>query len=406
MNRRFQYAVVSTSTCLVGLLLFGAVRGRSASNNEQPYRHLAVFSEVLSKIKSDYVEEPDLKGVTAGALNGLLESIDPFGSYLSADQYKQYQKAKLANKGDVGLVLARRAGYVSIVSVTPGSSASKNNLSTGDVIEAINGVGTRDMPLAYAQMLLAGEPGSSIEVTVLRLRNPEPAKISLSRAVAKYPEASLKTLDNQVAVVQTYSVDSAHVDQVAARVKDAERGGAKKIVLDLRNAAHGQPADGLRLANLFMGSGALGSVSGQKTARQDFAADSKIQVTSLPLAVLTNRGTAGAAEIAAAALLDSKRAELVGERTYGYAGVQKEITLDDGSALLLTVAKYNAASGKPISETGVVPNHPVIDTSDNDDEEEDPLIDGDPGKKKPQTPTPAATPDDAPLKKAIEILSK
>lgn len=406
MNRRFQYAVVSTSTCLVALLLFGAVRGRSASNNEQPYRHLAVFSEVLSKIKSDYVEEPDLKGVTAGALNGLLESIDPFGSYLSADQFKQYQKAKAANKGDVGLILARRAGYVSIVSVTPGSSASKNNLSTGDVIEAINGVGTRDMPLAYAQMLLAGDPGTTIEVTVLRLRNPEPAKLSLTRAAAKYSDVTLKMLDNQIAFIQTYSVDAAHVDQIAARVKEAEKNGAKKIILDLRNVAHGQPADGLRLANLFMGSGSLGSLSGQKTARQEFAADAKVQITKLPLAVLTNRGTAGAAEIAASALLDSKRAELVGERTYGYAGVQKEITLDDGSALILTTAKYNAASGKAISETGVVPNHPVIDTSDNDDDEDEDGVVVDPGKKKIPANPAAPAPEDAPLKKAIEILSK
>jgi carboxyl-terminal processing protease len=399
MNRRFQYAVVSTSTCLVALLLFGAVRGRSAST-DQPYRHLAVFSEVLSKIKSDYVEEPDLKGVTAGALNGLLEAVDPFGSYLSADQFKQVQKNKDLHKGTVGLILARRAGYVSIVSVMPGSSAAKNNLSTGDVLEAINGVATRDMPLAYAEMLLRGDPGTAIEVTVLRLRNPEPAKVSLARVAAKYPDASLKSLENGIFQIQSYSVDSAHVDQIAARLKDAEKQGAKKLILDLRNCANGEAADGVRLANLFIETGTLGSLSGQKMPKQDFAADAKLRVSKLPLVVLTNRGTAGAAEITAAALLDNKRAEIVGERTYGYAGVQKTVTLDDGSALFLTVGKYYAASGKAISETGVVPTHPVLDTADQatDDDDDDPST-------PPATPAPKAT-EDAPLKKAIEVLSK
>lgn len=399
MNRRFQYAVASTSTCLVALLLFGAVKGRSASN-DQPYRHLAVFSEVLSKIKSDYVEEPDLKGVTAGALNGLLEAVDPFGSYLSADQFKQYQKNKDSLKGDVGLILARRAGYVSIVSVMPGSSAAKNNLSTGDVIEAINGVATRDMPLAYAQMLLRGEPGSAIEVTVLRLRNPEPAKISLARAAAKYPDVALKNLENGIFQIQTYSVDSAHVDQVAAKVKEAEKQGAKKLILDLRNCANGEAADGIRLANLFIESGTIGSLRGQKMAKQDFAADAKLRVTKLPMAVITNRGTAGASEIAASALADAKRAETVGERSYGYAGVQKTVTLDDGSALILTVAKYYAASGKAISETGVVPTHAVLDNSDisDDDDDDAPTVPQQQQQNKPQ--------EDAPLKKAIEVLSK
>ena len=401
MNRRFQYAVVSTSTCLVALLLFGAVRGRSASN-DQPYRHLAVFSEVLSKIKSDYVEEPDLKGVTAGALNGLLEAVDPFGSYLSADQFKQYQKNNDTTKGGVGLILSRRAGYVSMVSVMPGSSAAKNNLSTGDVIEAINGVATRDMPLAYAEMLLRGEPGSTIEVTVLRLRNPEPSKVTLTRTAAKYPDVAAKTLDNGVALLQTFSVDSSHVDQIAAKAKELEKQGAKKLILDLRNCANGTPADGVRLANLFLDKGLIGYLEGQKSSRQDFQADAKLRVTKLPMAVITNRGTAGAAEIAASALLENKRAELVGERSYGYAGVQKTITLDDGSALILTTAKYYSAGAKAISETGVVPTHGVIDNSDFSDVPDD---DDDPATAPAAPPKDGKPQEDLPLKKAIEVLT-
>src|ERR1700739_3334083 len=137
MNRRFQLAVVATSTCVVLLLLFGAVRGRSAAG-DSPYANLGVYSEVLSRIKMDYVEEPDMKAVTAGAINGMLESLDPYASYLNAGQYKQYLKTKDSPKAEVGLVLSRRYGYLSVVDALPGGPAAKAGMSTGDVIESIN----------------------------------------------------------------------------------------------------------------------------------------------------------------------------------------------------------------------------------------------------------------------------
>src|ERR1700739_3979451 len=162
MNRRFQLAVVATSTCVVLLLLFGAVRGRSAAG-DSPYANLGVYSEVLSRIKADYVEEPDMKAVTLGAINGMLESIDPYASYLNADQYKQYLKSKDAKKADVGLVLSKRFGYMGIVDALPGSPAAKAGLGTGDVIESISNVSTRDMPLAFAELLFQGDAGPPIE---------------------------------------------------------------------------------------------------------------------------------------------------------------------------------------------------------------------------------------------------
>ncbi|MFN8685140.1 MAG: S41 family peptidase, partial [Acidobacteriota bacterium] len=146
MNRRFQFLFVSSSLAAVLLLLVGVKLGRSAANNDDPYKHFGVFSEVITRIKSDYVEEPDMKNVTLGALNGLLESIDPFASYLNADQFKQYQASKGSNKANVGLVLSRRFGYVSIVDAIPGSPAAKAGLHTGDMLETIKGISTRDMP--------------------------------------------------------------------------------------------------------------------------------------------------------------------------------------------------------------------------------------------------------------------
>jgi carboxyl-terminal processing protease len=394
MNSRFKLVIVTSSTFLVVLLLLGAALGRSASP-EDAYRHLAVYTEVLSRIKSEYVQEPDIKNVTLGALNGMLESIDPFASYLSAEQYKQYQKNHDPQKSNVGLTLSRRFGYVGIVSVLPGTSAAKAGLTTGDMLEAINGVATRDMPLAYAEMLLAGEPGSSLEVSVLRLRKPEPQKITLTRAVPRYPAVISKLLPDQIGLVQVPALDSGKVKDVAAQIDSLQKQGARKFILDIRNDAIGKPEDGFTLANLFLQKGLMGYLQGQKTARQDFNADaSAARYVQQPLVLITNRGTAGAVEVAAAALLDNKRAEVVGERTYGDAAVRRPITMEDGAAVILSVAKYYSPGGKAIQDTGVTPNHPVTDfeaISDDDDSD----------SNQPET----KRDDDPLLKRAIEVLT-
>lgn len=171
MNSRVKFFVVFSSTSLAALLLVGAVIGKSASP-DGPYHHLAVYTEVLSRIKTEYVEEPDMKSVTLGALNGLLESIDPFASYLSAEQYKTYLENKGSAKGDVGLMLSKRAGYIAVVSALPGSPAAQAGVAAGDFIETIKGVATRDMPLAYAEQTLQGSPGTTIEISLFKSRRP------------------------------------------------------------------------------------------------------------------------------------------------------------------------------------------------------------------------------------------
>ena len=394
MNRRFQFVVVGFSTCLVGLLLFGAVSGRSATA-EDPYRHLQVFTEVLSRIKSEYVEEPDIKAVTLGAINGLLESIDPYASYLNADQYKQYMKQKDTAKGGVGLVLSKRLGYVGIISTIPGSAAAKANLTTGDVIETINNVATRDMPLAFADLLLRGEPGTNVEVTVLRVRKPEPQKVTLTRSVIAYPAVTAKLLPDQTGHIIVPSLLAGRAKDVAAKVEELQKQGAKRLVLDLRNCATGAPEEGIKVANLFMDKGLITYMVGQKIARQNFEATAANQISKLPLAVLINRGTAGGSEVAAAALLDSKRAQLVGERSYGDAAQRRTLNMDDGSAIILAVAKYYSPGGKAIQDNAVTPPVAVIDS--------DPAADIDDDADQPEPPPTKG--EDVMLKKAIEVLS-
>jgi len=396
MTSRIKLAVASTSTCLVFVLLFGAMRGRSASPDDT-YRHLAVYSEVLGHIKADYVEEPDMKSVTLGAVNGLLESIDPYASYLNADQYKQWQKNKDQHKASVGLVLSKKFGYVGVVDAIPGSPAEKAGLSTTDVLETINGVATRDMPLAFAEMLLDGDPGTTVEVGVLRFRKPEPQKITLTRAAIQYPAVTAKMLADQVGLIQVQTLEGQRLKDVATKVDELQKQGAKRLVLDLRHCSTGSAEAGAKLANLFLDKGEITYFEGQKVQKQDIAADPAADISKLPLVVIVNRGTAGGAEIAAAALLDDKRGEVVGERTYGDASVRKAITMDDGSSVILSVAKYYSPSGKSIQDNGVTPSVPVVET-------ETPTTDED-GNVQPAEPQ-AKSGEDVLLKKAIEVVTK
>ncbi len=397
MNRRFQFLFVSSSLAAVVLLLVGVKMGRGASNSDDPYKHFSVFSEVITRIKSDYVEEPDMKNVTLGALNGMLESIDPFASYLNADQYKQYQATKGSSKANVGLVLSRRFGYVTVVDSIPGTPAEKAGFNTGDILETIKGVSSRDMPLAFAEMLLMGDEGSTVDVQVLRSRKPEPEKLTLTRVKIVYPQPVLTMSADGIATLKVASLQGGNRDAVKKELENAIAKGAKKLVVDLRNCATGDPADGVVIAQWFLDKGIIGNVKGQRSENVNFNADAAKQLWKLPLVLILNRGTSAAAEVFAAAVLDNKRADVVGERSYGDAAIKKALTLDDGGAVILSVAKYYAPSGKAIQDTGVTPNYPMNDL--NVGPEEDPDGDG-----IPNAPTDKPK-EDTLMKKAIELLN-
>ena len=401
MTKRFQVAIVTLSTCILAVLMLGTVLGRGNAAEDSAYRHFAVFSEVISKIKSDYVEEPDMKNVALGALNGLLESIDPFASYLSAEQYKTFLKAKETRKGGVGLVLARRYGYVSVVDAVPGSPADKASLSTGDVLETIGGVGTRDMPLAYAEMLLWGEPGTTVDLTVLRVRRgAEAQKVSLIRTLVKNPAVSAKILPDGVGHVAVTTLEPGKSKEVAAALADLQKQGAKKLVLDLRHNAGGSVDEGIALADLFLEKGLIAYLQGQKVPRQNFDAQSST-VWKQPMVVLVNRGTSGSAEITAAALLENKRAEVVGEKTYGDGAQRKALTMDDGSAVIMAVAKYYGPAGKAIPDNAVTPTLVVSEPETAADADDDDA----PAATPAPAPAPKTTDEDVQLKKAIEVLN-
>ena len=268
------------------------------------------------------------------------------------------------------------------------------------MIESIGGVATRDMPLAYASMLLRGESGTTVELSVVRTRHPEPTAVKLTRADFPLPAVESRMLADKVGYINVDALSPELVKQVASAVQQLQKDGAQKLMLDLRNCATGTPEDGIALANLFLNKGRITYLVGQKVPRQNFEADPAKAITTLPVAVLTNRGTADAAEVAAAALMDNKRAQVVGERTYGDAALRSAITMEDGGAIILSVAKYYSPDGKAIQDTGVTPNNVVSDADaqiDVDDNGE-PLPEAAGAEKGQQK----KVEDDAVVKKALE----
>jgi carboxyl-terminal processing protease len=351
--------LLAVSVVLVVMVFLGVnSTGVKAASEPQDgaYRQINVYSEVLRHIQTDYVEQPNITAVTNGALRGLLESLDADSSYLTPEDYKAY-KADKGGKAQVGINVSKRYGYASVVSVVPGSPADKANISDGDIIEAIGPADTRDISLAMIQLLLEGQPGSELTVSVVRPRKSAPDKIVLTRVAPSLPPVTETMYENaSILYLKPGVLDRDHVQQIEVKLKSMPKAGNKKILLDLRDVAAGDMAEATRLANFFLKDGTIAILEGQKVQKQTFTAEAAKAVnTTAPVVVLVNRGTAGPAELVAAALLDNKRADLVGEKTFGEGAQQKTFELPDGAALILSIAKYESPSGKKLQDDGVTP---------------------------------------------------
>jgi carboxyl-terminal processing protease len=351
--------LLAVSVALVLTIFLGVnSSGVSAASQQEngAYRQINVYSEVLRHIQTDYVEEPNIHNVTNGALRGLLESLDADSSYLTPADYKVFKTGQ-KGKAQVGINVSKRFGYATVVSVVPGSPAEKANLSDGDIIEAIGPQDTRDLSLAMIQMLLDGQPGSQVTLSVVRPRKAAPEKVVLTRAVTMLPPVMETMYENSsILYLKPLVLDHEHVQQIEAKLKGMGKAGNKKVLLDLRDVAGGDMAEATRVANFFLATGTIASLEGQKVAKQTFTAEpSKAINTTAPMEVLVNRGTAGPGELLAAALAENKRAELVGEKTFGEGAQQKTFELPDGAALILSVAKYESPTGRKLQDEGVTP---------------------------------------------------
>jgi len=402
MSKTTKLIVLGLSFLLATLVVAGGLGVKANTSNEDSYRQIEVYSEVLSRIRTEYVEDPNVAAVTSGALHGLLESLDANSSYLDPTEYKDYKQRKNDGKATIGATLSKRFGYAAVVSVIPGGPADKAGIDSGDIIEAIEGKSTRDMSLAEIDGILAGQPGSVINVAVVRPRKAAPVKTPITREIVADPAVTAKMLDDGIGYIKVDDFPKGRAQEVAAKLKELEKSGAKKLVLDLRNSGSGDESEGIATANLFLNHGMISYLQGQKYPKQTFNAEpQKAIAPSIPLVVLVNRGTAGPAEIVAAAIMENARGDVIGDKTFGSGSIQKVIEMQDGSALMLSVAKYYSPSGKALQDTAITPNILVADNSDEaqvPDEDENAQPD-----EKSQEKDKKAAPDDQ-LKKAIDVL--
>jgi carboxyl-terminal processing protease len=394
MSRAFKRGVFGVSILLVALVFLGGMGPSRVRANSQPdgaYPEMEVYSEVLKKVQTDYVSDPNMNKVTVGALHGLLESLDPDSSYLTPDEYKAYKQQVNEGNAQVGLNISKRYGYATVVSVEPGSPAEKEQIEDGDIVESIEGHSTREMSLVMIRLLLQGKPGSNVTFSLVRPRKSEPDKITLTRTVSPTPPLGETQYESStILYLKPVVLTKDRVNEIATRLKAMSKNGNKKVLLDLRDVAEGDEDQGVRLANFFLESGTIATLSGQKYPSETFKADSSKFITGAPVAVLVNHGTSGPGEIAAAAILENKRGDVVGDRTFGEGSVQKTMDLPDGAALILSVAKYASPLGKKIQDEAVTPNIVVIASQDNDDQN---------GQAK------ASKPDDQ-LNKALDVLKQ
>ena len=416
MSFKSKFLMIALSASLAMYAIAGAwLATRAQQPANDPNAQQKIFESVLQHIQNDYVDEPNMEKVRAGALRGLAYGLDPYSTYLTPEQVKQYRADTKSNQVGIGAELSQASSFLYVVAPVKGSPADQAGVRAGDVIEYIDGKATRDISLYDARQLLNGAAGTEVKLRILRA-SARPLTLSVKRGTFRAPAAEARMEQGRIGVLRINSLDDGEAADAKARLQDLMKQGAQKIVVDLRSVAGGDIQEGVTVANFFVREGAIAKTIGrEQKVLKSFDADPKVALFNGPAVVLIDSGTAGAAEVVASAFAETKRGDVVGEKSFGAGAEQELFTLRDGDGLLLTTVKWASGTGKPFlgedrNHSGISPTVEVKrpETAEVTDVDE---LGGDedkPNPPKPNAPSepvvPRVQPDDIQLKKAIEIL--
>ncbi len=424
MSFRTKFILILLSATLTLYTVVGGwISTRAQQPANDPNAQLRIFESVLQHIQQDYVDEPNMDKVRAGALRGLAYGLDPYSTYLTPDQVRDYNAGSRDNQIGIGAELSQVASYLYVIAPMKGSPADQAGINPGDIIEYIDNKATRDISLYDAKQLLNGPAGTEVKLRVLRA-NSSPLTITVKRGTSRAPAAEARMEAGKVGILRINSLADGESSEVRNRLQDLLKQGAQKVVIDIRDTAGGSLTEAVAVANMFVKDGLLAQTIGREgKSLKTFTADPKLALFSGPVVALIDTGTAGAAEVIASALIERNRGQVVGEKSFGAGTEQQLFTLRGGDGLLLTTVKWATAGGKTFlgedrAHSGVAPSvevkgPEVTDAVDPDDltgNDDDPVGKPEQGNEKPGAATPAPAPavkpatEDLQLKKALELL--
>ena len=352
---------------LIIILQFLIFKTSFSANDEDIYKKIDLFSEVLDKINKEYVEEINQNEAMDSAINGVLQSLDPYSSYMSPEMLKEMQTETSGKFGGLGIEVGMEAGVVKVISPLDNSPASRVGVKAGDYIVKINNTQVQGKTLTEAVELMRGPVGTKIEITVRRRGVKKALTFIITREIIQIQSVKSKIIDNNIGYLRLTSFNENTSDQIKKIINNYKKEGkVKSYILDLRNNPGGLLSQAIRISDFFLENGEIVSTKSRKQSenRKWFAKKGDL-INGETLVVLINYGSASASEIVAGALQDHKRAILVGESTYGKGSVQSIIPLQNKGAIRLTVSKYYLPSGESISEVGVTPDIEIEEDSDD-----------------------------------------
>ena len=355
MTSRKRLVAILVTAPVIAFTVIGGFLGNAMARTDDTYANLRVFQDVVSLIMTNYVEQPNMEGVMTGAMRGLAEGLDSDSAYLTQQQVRQMESGDQTGTADVGIVLTHQY-YLRVVSARDDSPAAKAGIRPGDFVRVLDSRPTRDMSAFEGQRLLSGAPGSKVKLTVIRGGSTaEPHVIELTRETPASVDVKSRMQGDGVGYVRIGAFSRRTAEQLRSQVTSLAKSGATKLIVDVRNVAAGDAAEGIAAARLFVASGTVAVRESRLEGQTKIDAAKGDGALTLPVVMLVDSGTSGAAEIFAAALSGNKRAELIGERTIGRTGVQELVKLPDGSALWITSSRYLTPAGAAIQAKGLEP---------------------------------------------------